>query len=163
MKTYQGWTKIQVSGQTGSQKDGTAKYFTFDTALPTAAQIEAVAGVLPGGLLDARRLYQTAYGGTKIENRPDPNRSGNIKKRDPMETMGLIQSLIADNKALGMGFEEAYDAAMKSAAEAPQTVVVNWITADENKALDLIEKATLADLFGTGPKKGVADGLAVAK
>ena len=143
--TFEGWERLTVSGVTGSEKNGDARPFAYETAIPFAAAVAKFDGWI--GQLDSRRLLKTVYAQLKIQNRPNPlAKAPKTIKADVAlaRQLELAQQYIANGEEPMEAFRRAANAALKT----EPVVEVDWITKTEAEELDKLEKAMLTERLG---------------
>ena len=143
--TFEGWERIDVSGVTGSAKNGDARPFWYQTVIPSAAVVAKFDEWL--GQLDSRRLLKTVYAQLKIQNRPNPlAKAPKTVKADVAlaRQLELAQQYIANGEEPMEAFRRAANEALKT----EPAVEVDWITKAEAEEHDASEKAMLTERLG---------------
>jgi len=158
MQTFKNWEGIAVSGQTGSVKNGDAKFFKYRTPVPTTKALDDLAdglgtladdGTIVPATLDAKRMLGLVYAQLKIVNRPNPCAKA-PKRKNAQEALATQLSLAKQYIGSGMDVDEALERASNEAAASPPTAVeVDWITREDSgdklgkESLDAAEKELL--------------------
>ena len=143
--TFEGWERITVSGVTGSEKNGDARPFEYETALPSAATVAKFDGWL--GQLDSRRLLKPVHAQLKIQYRPNPLAKAPKTVKADVELarqLELAQTYIANGEDPMTAFRRAANEALKT----EPAVEVDWITKAQAEEHDAVEKAMLTERLG---------------
>ena len=145
MQTFTGWEKLEVAGATGSEKNGDAEYFSYETPIPS---MEVVAKAEEAFPLEGKRLLRHAYGALKISNRPNPK--GKPRKMRGDEVLAYTVARMAYYTDEGLDVSETIKRARadtsRAMADAATSVQVKKISKTDAEELDKLEREMLKRL-----------------